>query len=86
MPQTQDKIMQTGQVVSTLVQVVLTQYFKCKAKRSGSVDTSSCGVDTRDSSQNTFWPIWDSVSTLAQVVMKNPWSQMGLGKSDEHPS
>ncbi|MQM01037.1 hypothetical protein Taro_033785 [Colocasia esculenta] len=25
-------------------------------------------VDTRDSSQNTIWPIWDSVSTLAQVV------------------
>ncbi|MQM15101.1 hypothetical protein Taro_048040 [Colocasia esculenta] len=25
-------------------------------------------VDTRDSSQKTFWPIWDSVSTLAQVV------------------
>ncbi|MQL70156.1 hypothetical protein Taro_002458 [Colocasia esculenta] len=35
---------------------------------SSSVDTSSGGVDTRDSSQNTFWPIWDSVSTLAQVV------------------
>ncbi|MQL84598.1 hypothetical protein Taro_017098 [Colocasia esculenta] len=27
---------------------------------SSSVDTSSGGVDTRDSSQNTFWPIWDS--------------------------
>ncbi|MQL99587.1 hypothetical protein Taro_032311 [Colocasia esculenta] len=53
--------MQTGQVVSTLVQVVSTQCFKYKAKRSSS-------VDTRDSSQNTFWPIWDSVSTLAQVV------------------
>ncbi|MQL97199.1 hypothetical protein Taro_029884 [Colocasia esculenta] len=53
--------MQTGQVVSTLVQVVSTQCFKCKAKRSGSVDTSSGGVDTRDSSQNTFWPIWDIV-------------------------
>ncbi|MQM12802.1 hypothetical protein Taro_045722 [Colocasia esculenta] len=25
-------------------------------------------VDTRDSSQKTFWPIWDSASTLAQVV------------------
>ncbi|MQL69894.1 hypothetical protein Taro_002193, partial [Colocasia esculenta] len=35
---------------------------------SSSVDTSPGGVDTRDSSQNTFWPIWDSVSTLAQVV------------------
>ncbi|MQL73518.1 hypothetical protein Taro_005866, partial [Colocasia esculenta] len=58
MPQTQGKIMQ----------VVSTQCFKYKAKRSSSVDTSSGGVDTRDSSQNTFWPIWDSVSTLAQVV------------------
>ncbi|MQL84064.1 hypothetical protein Taro_016568 [Colocasia esculenta] len=27
---------------------------------SSSVDTGSGGVDTRDSSQNTFWPIWDS--------------------------
>ncbi|MQL83819.1 hypothetical protein Taro_016308 [Colocasia esculenta] len=35
---------------------------------SSSVDTSLGGVDTRDSSQNTFWPIGDSVSTLAQVV------------------
>ncbi|MQL83903.1 hypothetical protein Taro_016403 [Colocasia esculenta] len=25
-------------------------------------------VDTRNSSQNTFWPSWDSVSTLVQVV------------------
>ncbi|MQL89091.1 hypothetical protein Taro_021668, partial [Colocasia esculenta] len=48
--------------------VVSTQCFKYKAKRSNSVDTSSDGVDTRDSSQNTFWPIWDSVSTLVQVV------------------
>ncbi|MQL83818.1 hypothetical protein Taro_016310 [Colocasia esculenta] len=55
-------------VVSTLVQVVSTQCFKYKAKRSSSVDTSSGSVDTRDSSQKTFWPIWDSVSTLAQVV------------------
>ncbi|MQM18818.1 hypothetical protein Taro_051816 [Colocasia esculenta] len=31
---------------------------------SSSVDTSLGSVDTRDSSQNTFWPIWDSVSTL----------------------
>ncbi|MQL75869.1 hypothetical protein Taro_008254 [Colocasia esculenta] len=29
---------------------------------------SNGSVDTRDSSQNTFWPSWDSVSTLAQVV------------------
>ncbi|MQL96836.1 hypothetical protein Taro_029517 [Colocasia esculenta] len=49
-------------------QVVLTQCFKYKAKRSSSVDTSPGSVDTRDSSQNTFWPSWDSVSTLAQVV------------------
>ncbi|MQL72967.1 hypothetical protein Taro_005328 [Colocasia esculenta] len=27
---------------------------------SSSVDTGSGGVDTRDSSQNTFRPIWDS--------------------------
>ncbi|MQM06890.1 hypothetical protein Taro_039721 [Colocasia esculenta] len=26
------------------------------------------GVDTRDSFQKTFWQMWDSVSTLAQVV------------------
>ncbi|MQL82680.1 hypothetical protein Taro_015148 [Colocasia esculenta] len=40
------------------------------ANWSSSVDTSpgSGSVDTRDSSQNTFWPSWDSVSTLAQVV------------------
>ncbi|MQM23563.1 hypothetical protein Taro_056629 [Colocasia esculenta] len=35
---------------------------------STSVDTSSGSVDTRDNSQKTFWPIWDSVSTLVQVV------------------
>ncbi|MQL92809.1 hypothetical protein Taro_025440 [Colocasia esculenta] len=28
----------------------------------------SGGVDTRDSFQKTFWQMWDSVSTLAQVV------------------
>ncbi|MQL72377.1 hypothetical protein Taro_004716 [Colocasia esculenta] len=50
------------------VKVVSTQCFKYKAKRSSSVDTSSGSVDTRDSSQKTFWPNWDSVSTLAQVV------------------
>ncbi|MQL78317.1 hypothetical protein Taro_010741, partial [Colocasia esculenta] len=55
-------------VVLKLVPVVLTQCFKYKAKRSSSVDTSPGSVDTRDSSQNTFWPSWDSVSTLAQVV------------------
>ncbi|MQM11045.1 hypothetical protein Taro_043944 [Colocasia esculenta] len=31
-----------------------------------SVDTRSSSVDTRDSFQKTFWPIWDSVSTLDQ--------------------
>ncbi|MQL99418.1 hypothetical protein Taro_032141, partial [Colocasia esculenta] len=50
------------------LRVVLTQCFKYKAKRSSSVDTRSSSVDTRDSFQKTFWPIWDSVSTLAQVV------------------
>ncbi|MQL68356.1 hypothetical protein Taro_000646 [Colocasia esculenta] len=33
-----------------------------------SLDTRSGSVDTRDSSQKTFWPIWDSVSTLDQLV------------------
>ncbi|MQL68055.1 hypothetical protein Taro_000301 [Colocasia esculenta] len=36
--------------------------------RSSSVDTRSSSVDTRDSFQETFWPIWDSVSTLDQVA------------------
>ncbi|MQL92008.1 hypothetical protein Taro_024630 [Colocasia esculenta] len=35
---------------------------------SSSVDTSSCSVDTRDRFQKTFWPTWDSVSTLDQCV------------------
>ncbi|MQM05137.1 hypothetical protein Taro_037945, partial [Colocasia esculenta] len=48
--------------------VVSTQCFKYKAKWSSSVDTRSGSVDTRDSSQKTFWPNWDSVSTLVQVV------------------
>ncbi|MQL87904.1 hypothetical protein Taro_020457 [Colocasia esculenta] len=54
--------------VSTLDQVVSTQCFKYKAKRSSSVDTRSSSVDTRDSFQKTFWPMWDSVSTLDQCV------------------
>ncbi|MQL77833.1 hypothetical protein Taro_010250 [Colocasia esculenta] len=54
------------------VKVVSTQCFKYKAKRSSSVDTSSGSVDTRDSSQKTFWPIWDSVSTLAQDSVDTP--------------
>ncbi|MQM09358.1 hypothetical protein Taro_042228 [Colocasia esculenta] len=62
------KSCKTGQVVSTLVQVVSTQCIKYKAKRSSSVDTSPGSVDTRASSQNTFWPSWDSMSTLAHVV------------------
>ncbi|MQL68934.1 hypothetical protein Taro_001209 [Colocasia esculenta] len=68
------KSCKTGQVVSTLVQVVSTQCIKYKAKRSSSVDTSPGSVDTRDSSQNTFWPSWDSVSTLAQCVDTSPSS------------
>ncbi|MQL67849.1 hypothetical protein Taro_000106 [Colocasia esculenta] len=35
---------------------------------SSSVDTSSSSVDTRDRFQKTFWPTWDSVLTLDQVV------------------
>ncbi|MQL67826.1 hypothetical protein Taro_000097 [Colocasia esculenta] len=54
----------TNQALSTLDQVVSTQCFKYKAKRSSSVNTRSSSVDTRDSFQKTFWPIWDSVSTL----------------------
>ncbi|MQM22221.1 hypothetical protein Taro_055271, partial [Colocasia esculenta] len=46
--------------------IVSTQCIKYKAKRSSSVDTSPGSVNTRDSSQNTFWSSWDSVSTLAQ--------------------
>ncbi|MQL69500.1 hypothetical protein Taro_001826 [Colocasia esculenta] len=39
------------------------------AHHSCSAPSDSTGsVDTRDSSQKTFWPNWDSVSTLAQVV------------------
>ncbi|MQL76818.1 hypothetical protein Taro_009214 [Colocasia esculenta] len=33
---------------------------------SSSVNTSSSSVDTRDMFQKTFWPTWDSVSTLDQ--------------------
>ncbi|MQM09876.1 hypothetical protein Taro_042758 [Colocasia esculenta] len=44
-------------VVSTLDQVVSTPCSKHKTK-SGKTD----------SFQKTFWPIWDNVSTLAQVV------------------
>ncbi|MQM09832.1 hypothetical protein Taro_042710, partial [Colocasia esculenta] len=50
---------------------------------SSSVDTRSSSVDTRDSFQKTFWPIWDSVSTLDQVVstletlLENFWANLG---------
>ncbi|MQM10688.1 hypothetical protein Taro_043585 [Colocasia esculenta] len=57
----------TGQVVSTLVQVVSTQCLKFKTKKSSRVDPSPGSVDTIDSFQKTFWPIWDSVSTLDQL-------------------
>ncbi|MQL67972.1 hypothetical protein Taro_000261 [Colocasia esculenta] len=35
---------------------------------SSSVDTGSSSVDTRDLPRKPFVPIWDSVSTLDQVV------------------
>ncbi|MQM14539.1 hypothetical protein Taro_047472 [Colocasia esculenta] len=70
------KSCKTGQVVSTLDQVVSTQCFKYKAKRSSSVDTRSSSVDTRDSFQKTFWPIWDSVSTLAQKTFWVNWDSV----------
>ncbi|MQL76052.1 hypothetical protein Taro_008447 [Colocasia esculenta] len=52
----------------TGVDTMLQTQDKIMQNWSSSVDTSSGSVDTRDSSQKTFWPIWDSVSTLAQVV------------------
>ncbi|MQM09994.1 hypothetical protein Taro_042882 [Colocasia esculenta] len=45
---------------------------------SSSVDTRSSGVDTRDSFQKTFWPIWDSVSTLVQVAADTTEKKNGL--------
>ncbi|MQL78989.1 hypothetical protein Taro_011431, partial [Colocasia esculenta] len=55
--------------------VVSTQCFKCKAERSSGVDTGSGSVDTRPGSVDTrYLPrtpsglVWDSVSTLVQVV------------------
>ncbi|MQL88906.1 hypothetical protein Taro_021477 [Colocasia esculenta] len=88
MPQTQGKIKQNwSSSVDTMLQrqdqLVSTQCFKYKAKWLSSVDTRSGSVDTRDSPQKTFWPIWDSVSTLAQVVStletapKKPSGQSG---------
>ncbi|MQM01805.1 hypothetical protein Taro_034563 [Colocasia esculenta] len=45
---------------------------------SSSVDTRSSSVDTRDSFQKTFWPIWDSVSTLVQVAVDTTGKKNGL--------
>ncbi|MQM22190.1 hypothetical protein Taro_055239 [Colocasia esculenta] len=53
---------------SSLPEKGIDTVLQIQGKRSSSVDTSSGSVDTRDSSQKTFWPIWDSVSTLAQVA------------------
>ncbi|MQL71016.1 hypothetical protein Taro_003330 [Colocasia esculenta] len=53
---------------SSGVDTMLPTQDKIMQNWSGSVDTRSSSVDTRDSFQKTFWPIWDSVSTLAQVV------------------
>ncbi|MQL99963.1 hypothetical protein Taro_032690 [Colocasia esculenta] len=52
----------------TGVDTMLQTQDKIMQNWSSSVNTSSGSVETRDSSQKTFWPIWDSVSTLAQVV------------------
>ncbi|MQL67895.1 hypothetical protein Taro_000182 [Colocasia esculenta] len=53
---------------SSGVDTMLQTQDKIMQNWSGSVDTSSGGVDTRDSFKKTFWHMWDSVSTLAQVV------------------
>ncbi|MQM09479.1 hypothetical protein Taro_042353, partial [Colocasia esculenta] len=45
---------------------------------SSSVDTSSSSVDTRDRFQKTFWPTWDSVSTLDQVAADTMGKKNGL--------
>ncbi|MQL69086.1 hypothetical protein Taro_001356 [Colocasia esculenta] len=72
MLQTQGKIMQncssSVDTRSSSVDNRLQTQDKIMQNWSGSVDTRSSSVDTRDSSQKTFWPIWDSVSTLDQVV------------------
>ncbi|MQM12057.1 hypothetical protein Taro_044970 [Colocasia esculenta] len=52
----------------TGVNTMLQTQGKIMQNWSSSVDTRSSSVDTRDSFQKTFWPIWDSVSTLDQVV------------------
>ncbi|MQL70375.1 hypothetical protein Taro_002678, partial [Colocasia esculenta] len=50
----------------TGVDTMLQTQGKIMKNWSSSVDTRSSSVDTRDSFQKTFWPIWDSVSTLVQ--------------------
>ncbi|MQM23065.1 hypothetical protein Taro_056126 [Colocasia esculenta] len=52
----------------TGVDTMLQTQGKIMTNWSSSVDTRSSSVDTRDSFQKTFWPIWDSVSTLDQCV------------------
>ncbi|MQM23796.1 hypothetical protein Taro_056867, partial [Colocasia esculenta] len=69
--------------------------------KDSSVDTTWTSVDTLSQSSPESVLGGPLVSTLPQlvstpcpkqprevfwVVMKNPWSRMGLGKSDEHPS
>ncbi|MQM16139.1 hypothetical protein Taro_049093, partial [Colocasia esculenta] len=58
-----------GEVVSTLDQVTSTlEAVPRKAcQQTYTVDTTSSQVDTRDLSQGSFLPVWDSVSTLVQV-------------------
>ncbi|MQL73941.1 hypothetical protein Taro_006301 [Colocasia esculenta] len=58
----------------------------CSGKAS-SVDTTWASVDTLSQlGQKVFWEL-SLVSTLpGLVVKKNPWSRMGQGKSDGHPS
>ncbi|MQM17911.1 hypothetical protein Taro_050892 [Colocasia esculenta] len=58
--------MQTGQVVSTLVQRQLPEHLL--AKLGQCVDTSPSSVDTRGLPRTPSGMFWDSVSTLAQVV------------------
>ncbi|MQL70744.1 hypothetical protein Taro_003067 [Colocasia esculenta] len=52
----------------TSVDTMLQTQDKIMQNWSSSVDTRSCSVDTRDSSQKLSVSIWDSVSTLDQVV------------------
>ncbi|MQL93346.1 hypothetical protein Taro_025987 [Colocasia esculenta] len=52
----------------TGVDTMLQTQDKIMQNWSSSVNTRSSSVDTRDSFQKTFWPIWDSVSTVDQVV------------------